>query len=128
MSQLYPQGAAHILGKSTAANMVSDTLKILFYAGSYNSSHEFVSDLTGASIIARSSGLSSKTTTNGTLSAANLTVTSVSGSSFAAVILYKDTGADATSPLIAYFTVSTFTPTGRDVNVIVAPSGLFSIA
>jgi len=108
--------------------MTSDTIKILFYSGTFNSSHEFVSDLTGADIIARSSALASKTTTNGVFDAADVTVTAVSGSAFTHVILYKDTGVDSSSPLIAIMDISSFTPTGADVTVVFNASGIFSIA
>lgn len=126
-SQLYPQGGAHLLGKATKVDLVADNIKILFYAGSYNGVHEFVSDLTGASIIARSGNLAGKTTTNGVFDANDLTVTAVTGSAFTHVILYKDTGTDSTSPLIAIFDVTSFTPTGADVAVVFNASGLFAI-
>jgi hypothetical protein len=128
MSSLYPKGADHILGKSTQVDLDSDTLKILFYAGSYVSTNEFVSDLTGASIVARSGALSGITLTNGVVDANDVTVTAVSGSAFTHVILYKDTGADASSVLIANFDIASFTPTGGDVSVVWNASGLFSIA
>lgn len=128
MSQLYPKGAGHILGASTKVDLVADTIKILFYASTYNGAHEFVSDLTGASIIARSGALAGKTTTSGVFDANDITLTAVSGSAFAEVVLYKDTGVDASSPLIAIFDVTSFTPSGGDVNVVFNVSGLFSIA
>jgi hypothetical protein len=127
-SQLYAQGAAHIIGKSTKVDPIGDNIKILFYSGSFNSAHEFVSDLTGASIIARSGNLAGKTSTNGVFDANDITLTAVSGSAFTHVILYKDTGTDSSSPLIAIFDVSSFTPNGGDVNVVFNASGLFSIA
>ena len=127
-SQLYPQGAAHLIGKSTKADLIADNVNVLFYAGSYNSAHEFVSDLAGASIIARSGNLAGKTSTNGVFDANDITVTAVSGSAFTHVILYKDTGTDSSSPLIAIFDVASFTPTGGDINVVFNASGLFSIA
>lgn len=127
-NQLYPKGAAHILGASTKVDLVADTIKVLFYSGSYSGSHEFVSDLTGASIIARSGALSGKTVTSGVFDANDITVSSVTGSAFTHVILYKDTGADGTSPLIAFYDVSSFTPSGGNVNVVFNASGLFSIA
>lgn len=127
-SQLYPKGAAHMIGQATQVNFVSDTIKVLFYAGSYSSSHEFVSDLTGGSIIARSGALSGKTVALGVFDANDITITAVSGSAFTHVILYKDSGADASSPLVAIFDVSSFTPNGSDVNVVFNASGLFSIA
>src|SRR5215471_19228258 len=123
-SQLYPKGAAHILGAATKVDLVADTIKILFYSGSFNSAHEFVSDLTGASIIARSGALSGKTVTSGVFDANDITITSVSGSAFTHVILYDNqTGVDSTSQLIAIFDVSTYTPSGGDVNVIFNASG-----
>lgn len=127
-SQLYPKGAAHILGLSTKVDLVADTIKVLFYSGSITTTNEFVSDLTGASIIARSGALAGKTVTNGVFDANDLTVTAVTGSAFTHVILYKDTGADATSVLTAVFDVASFTPNGGDINVVFNASGLFSIA
>ncbi len=128
MSQLYPKGAAHILGLATKADLVADTIKVLFYSGAYNGAHEFVSDLTGASIIARSGALAGKTVTSGVFDANDITLTAVSGAAFGEVILYKDTGADASSPVLAIFDISTFTPNGSDVTVVFNASGLFSIA
>lgn len=127
-SQLYPKGAAHILGAATKVDLVADTIKILFYASSFSSSHEFVSDLTGASIIARSGALSGKTVTSGVYDSNDITVTAVSGSAFTHVIEYKDSGVDSSSPLIAIYDVSSFTPNGGDINVVFNASGHFSIA
>lgn len=127
-SQLYPKGAAHILGAATKADLVADTIKILFYVSAFNGAHEFVSDLTGGSIIARSGALAGKTVTSGVFDANDLTVTAVSGAAFTHVILYKDSGSDATSPVIAIFDISTFTPNGDDISVVFNASGLFSIA
>ena len=128
MSQLYPQGAAHILGKTTQADLDSDTFKILLYAGSFNGAHEFVSDLTGGSVVARSPSLTGVTVTAGVVDANDVTITAVSGSAFAHIVLYKDTGTDSSSVLIASFDVASFTPTGADVSIVWSPSGLFSIA
>jgi hypothetical protein len=127
-SQLYPKGAAHLLGLATKADLVADNIKILFYSSAFSSGHEFVSDLTGGSIIARSGNLAGKTVTSGVFDANDITLTAVTGSAFTHVILYKDTGSDATSPLVAIFDVSSFTPNGGDVNVVFNASGLFSIA
>ena len=128
-SQLFPQGAAHLLGKSTKVDLVADTIKILFYSASITTTWEFVSDLTSGSIVARSSALSGKTTTNGVFDANDITISAVSGSAFTHVVLYKDDGvADSSSPLVAVFDITSFTPTGADVSVVFNASGLFSIA
>lgn len=127
-SQLFPKGAGHLLGASTAIDYTANNMKVLFYSGAITTTWEFVSDLTGASIIARSGNLAGKTTTNGVADANDITVTSVSGSAFTHVILYADTGTDSTSRLLAVFDVASFTPSGGDVNVVFNASGLFSIA
>ena len=126
-SQLYPQGAAHILGKTTKVDMLADTFKALFYSGSFNGAHEFVSDLTGGSIIARSPSLTGVTVTAGIVDANDITVTAVSGSAFTHLIIYKDTGTDSSSVLVAIMDITSFTPTGADVQVVWNASGLFSI-
>jgi|ERR1044071_6397782 hypothetical protein len=106
----------------------ADDIRVLFYSSAYSSAHEFVGDLTGGSIIARSGALSGKTTALGVFDANNITVTSVSGSAFTHVILYKYNASDASAILIAIFDVTSFTPNGGDVNVVFNGSGLFSIA
>ncbi len=131
-SQLYAQGANHILGKSTKVDFVADSFRFLFYSGAYSSAHEFVADLTGASIIARAgsnmTGVTVGTVAAGVIDANDQTVTAVSGSAFTHVILFKQTGSDATAVLVAIFDVASFTPTGGDIAVIWNASGLFSIA
>jgi hypothetical protein len=119
-SQLFPKGAGHILGATTGVD--------IFYSAAITTTWEFVSDLTGGSIVARSGNLASKTTTNGVFDAADVTVTAVSGSAFTHVILYADSGSDATSRLICVFDVASFSPSGGDINVVWNASGLFSIA
>lgn len=128
MSQLYPQGAAHILGKATQIDFATDTFKILFYNGSYSATDEFVSALVPGDIVARSGALAGVTITNGVIDANDITVAGVSGSPFPTVILFKDTGSDPTSPLIAWFDISSYTPNGLSVAVTFNASGLFAIA
>jgi hypothetical protein len=128
-NQLYAQGAAHILGKTTKVDLVLDAVKALFYNSTFNNANEFVSDLTVANIVARSGALGGKTVTNGTFDANDITFAAVTGAAFTHVLLYKDSGAgDTTSPLLANFDIPSFTPTGADITVVWNTSGLFSIA
>lgn len=128
-SQLFPKGAGHLLGASTKVDLVADNIKFLFYSGAITTTWEFVGDMTGASIIARSGNLAGKTTTNGVFDANDNTVTAVSGSAFTHVVLYDDTPAtDAGKQLVAVFDVASYTPDGTDITVVWNASGLFSIA
>ncbi len=129
-SQLYPQGKNHLLGKATQVDLDSDTIKVMLVDAVttvYNSAHEFVSDLAGGGIVARSAALASPTLTAGVFDAADKLLTAVSGSTVQALIVYKDTGADATSPLISWMDVTPYGPTGGDITVVWNASGLFGI-
>lgn len=84
------------------------------------SADEFLADIPGGRRIATSGAFTGKTTTGGAADAADITFTSVSGVSIEAIIIYKDTGSDATSPLIAYIDTATglpITPNGGDIIV-----------
>lgn len=127
-SQLYPKGKKKILDGDIDF-LVDDIRCYLIDTAdeTYNSADEFHSDLTGAGIVASSGNLAGKTTTDGTFDANNIVIATVSGDTIEAVVLAKWTGASGTSPLIAWFDVTQFTPTGADVTVIWNASGLFAI-
>lgn len=128
---LYPKGKEKFL--SGSINLPSDTIKIgLIDTGvyTYNSANEFWSSASAA-LVGTAATLASKTVTNGTFDAADVTFTAVTGNSVEALIVYKDTGSAATSPLIAYIDVAAsglpVTPNGGDITVTFNASGIFSI-
>ena len=105
-------------------NWTTDTIKaVLVDSGTFTvnlSAHEFLSDVGGGARISTSGAFSGKATTGGAADANDVTFTSVTGASIEAIILYKDTGVDATSPLIAYIDTATglpITPNGGDIIV-----------
>jgi hypothetical protein len=82
--------------------------------------NEFLSDVPGGAIVATSGNLASKTNVGGTLNAAAITFSSVSGAQCTYVLIYKDTGTGSTSPLIALIDTATnlpITPNGGDITV-----------
>jgi len=121
---LYDKGRQRFLEASI--NWLTDTIKcILVDTGSYTANfttHEFLSDVSSGARIGTTSGitLTSKATTGGAADAADLTFSAVTGASVEALILFKDTGTEATSPLIAYIDTATglpITPNGGDIIV-----------
>lgn len=105
-------------------NWMSDTIKVILVdTGSYTpntASHQYLSDVSGSARIAGPVTLTSKATTGGAADAADCTFTAVSGASIEAIVIYKDTGAENTSPLIAYIDTATglpITPNGGDIIV-----------
>lgn len=82
--------------------------------------HDFLDDVPGAARVAVSSSFGSKTSTAGVADAADVTFTAVTGDPSEALIIYKHTGTDSTSPLIAYIDTATglpVTPNGGDITV-----------
>lgn len=119
---LYDKGRERFATK--ALDWVNDTIKAyLVDTGAYTANfttHEYLSDVAGAARIAGPVTLTSKTATGGACDAADITFTSVSGTSIEAIILYRDTGVEGTSPLIAYIDTATglpITPNGGDIIV-----------
>ena len=79
-----------------------------------------LADRLAGSRVATSGNLSSKTTTNGVADAADTTFSSVTGDQSEALDLYKATGTDSTSLLIANINSATglpVTPNGGDIQV-----------
>jgi hypothetical protein len=86
--------------------------------------HEFLDDVTGGgggTIVATSSNLSGKTSTSGIADANDVTYTAVAaGSACAHLVIARDTGSPATSPLIAVIDTATglpVTPNGGDIGI-----------
>lgn len=87
---------------SGSINLTSDTIKIsgLSSAYVYSDTHEYYTSLAG---ILFTETVTGKSVTDGIFDAADLTITGVSpGSTLTSLVIWKDTGSGATSPLIYY--------------------------
>jgi hypothetical protein len=83
--------------------------------------HDFYNDVTVGGRVATSGNLASKTKTAGVADAADITFTAVSGAVSEALVIWKDTGTEATSNLICLIDTATglpVTPNGGDINVV----------
>jgi hypothetical protein len=81
---------------------------------------QYLSTIVSGNRVATSSALASKTASAGVADAADITFSAVTGSAAGAVVLYKNTGTDTTSQLIAYIDTATglpVTPNGGDITV-----------
>lgn len=128
---IYPKAKEKFL--DALIDMPTDTIKIALIdtgAYTYNSADEFWSSASGA-IVGTAATLASKTITGGVFDAADVTFTSVSGVSVEALIIFKDTGSAATSPLIMYIDVAAsglpVTPNGNNIDVQFNASGIFAL-
>lgn len=105
-------------------NWMTDTVKVILVSTSaytpQTAVHQYLADIPISARIAGPVTLTAKATTGGAADAADCTFTSVSGATINAIVIYKDTGTEATSPLIAYIDTATglpITPNGGDIIV-----------
>lgn len=100
---VYPKGAEKMWAGSI--NFSSDDIKVALMPSSYvyDAAHEFLPDV--GAVIGTAQALASRTVTGGVFDADDANFGALaSGSTIGSVVLYKDTGTAATSPLIARVT------------------------
>lgn len=103
--------------------LVDDIRVILVDAADYTvdlATHEFLTSVPAGARVAVSAALGTKTTDAGVFDAADVTFTAVTGDVSEALVVYKHTGVEGTSPLIAYIDTGTglpVTPNGGDITV-----------
>lgn len=110
------------------------TIKLVFLdAGyTYSASHDFLNDVGGSTRVYTHT-LASKTKTDGVLSAADALVTMPAGDTIVQAWLYRDTGVESTSPLIAYYDQDDagqpfdYTPDGTTSTLIDMPSSAYGL-
>jgi hypothetical protein len=82
--------------------------------------HDNLDDIPAAARVATSGALTGKTVTDGVADADDVTFSSVTGDQSEALVIYKHTGTESTSRLIAYIDSATglpVTPNGGDITV-----------
>lgn len=120
-SVLYPSFKKLLLDGDI--DLAADTIKAVLIDAAdytYSSAHDFLDDVPSGARVGTPQTLGSKTTTGGVFDAADITFSAVTGDVSEAILLYKDTGVEGTSPLIAYIDTATglpVTPNGGDINV-----------
>ena len=120
---LYAKGKEKLLSSTNAISLDTDTIKVALVKNDYaqNLTTDEWYTAISASVVGTPQTLASKTITNGVFDAADVTWTAVaSGSTFEAVVIYKDTGTAGTSPLLAYIDTITGFPlasNGGDITV-----------
>lgn len=109
-------------------NWATDTIKaVLVDTGNYTvnlASHQFLADVGPTARVggaqAISGAFANKATAGGAADADDVTFSTITGNSIEAIVIFKDTGDAATSPLIAYIDTATglpITPNGGDIIV-----------
>lgn len=119
---LYAKGRQGFLDGSIDFD-TDDIRAILIDTADYTvdlATHDNLDDIPSAARVAVSGALTGKTVTDGVADAADITFSAVSGDPCEAIVLYKHTGVESTSRLIAYIDSATglpVTPNGGDITV-----------
>jgi hypothetical protein len=101
----------------------SHTFKVVLVSSSYTvnlTSHQYLSSIPSGARIATSSALTTSLPGAGVADASDITFASVTGSQVTQFVIYRDTGSEATSQLVAYFDTATnlpITPNGGDISI-----------
>lgn len=123
-NRLYAKGRQGFLDGSI--DWDTDNIKVvLIDVADYtvnDATHDNLDDIPAAARVATSGNLASKTVTDGVADAADVTLTAVTGDPSEALGIYKDTGVESTSRLIAYIdTVASgalsVTPNGGNIDI-----------
>lgn len=127
----------HALATGTAVNLSTATLKfVLVDSATYTpdttiTGHEFLSDIVSGARLATTAALSSVTVTDAGLDAADPAIPDAGGGATAEyAVLYVDTGAAATSRLLALFDTATGLPLtldGTNDTLQINASGIFKL-
>lgn len=120
--QLYTKFKESVLGGNTSLS--TDTIKaVLVDTGAYTvdiDADDNLDDIPVGARISTSPAFTTKVITDGIFDADDITFSAVSGTPCEAVVIYKDTGVEGTSTLIAYIDSATglpVTPNGLDIVV-----------
>jgi hypothetical protein len=118
---LYPKFKEALL--TAGLDLEADTIKAVLIDTAdytYSAAHDFLDDVPAAARVGTAQTLGSKTITNGVFDAGDITFPTVAGDVCEAILIYKDSGVEGTSNLIALidsYTGLPVTPNGGNIGV-----------
>lgn len=128
---LWKQNVMQFTANNDLSTGVVEVALIDTGAYTFSAAHQFVSSIAPAAIIGTPQVLSAKTFTNGVFDAGNAVFPTVTGNNAEALVIYIDTGDNATSPLVAFIDTGVtglpVTPNGGDINVAWNATGIFAL-
>lgn len=122
-SVVYPLYKEALLTGSSNISLTSGTVKVIGIDTAdytYSTAHDMLDDVAAGARVGTATLTSGKSVTAGVFDADDVTMSSVSGDQFEALIIYIDTGVESTSRLVAYIDSGTglpFTPSGGNITI-----------
>lgn len=117
-----PFVAAYLTQAANQVDFDADDIRVILVdsgAYTFSAAHDFLDDIPAGARIAVGP-LAGESVTNRTFDASDITFTAVTGVSIEYIVVYKHTGTESTSRLIARFDTATnlpVTPNGGDITV-----------
>jgi hypothetical protein len=101
----------------------ANDIKVVLVTSGYtfSQSHQYLSSIDDGYRVATSGNLANRSVADGVADADDVVFSSVSGSQIAAIVIYQDSGNEATSRLIAFIDDATglpCTPNGSDITLV----------
>lgn len=118
---VYTEFLNSLLDSNPSIDFDTDTIRVALVSATYvpSAAHQFYSSVTG--VVGTPQQITSPTVSGGAFDGADVTFTAVTGAQVVGLVLYKDTGSAATSPLIAFVdSVASglpVTPNGGDITI-----------
>lgn len=114
-------------------DLVNDDIRVILVDladYTFSSGHDFLDDVASAARV-NVTAMAGMSTTNGVFDANDTVMSSVSGDQSEALIIYKHTGTESTSPLILFIDTGVtglpVTPDGTDITITWDANGIFDI-
>lgn len=121
---IYPKYKEALIGGDSDIALDSGNIKVALVDladYTYSAAHNFLDDVPAGARVAVSGNLASKTITDGIFDAADVVLSAVTGDQAEALIIFIDTGVEATSRLVAFIDTGVtglpVTPNGGDITI-----------
>lgn len=134
-SVVYPKYKEAILGAASNTTLLTGTVRAVLIDVAdytYDAGHDMLNDVPAGARVSTSASLGNRSVTNGVFDAEDTLFPLATGDQAEAIIIYIDTGNEATSRLVAYIDSAgglPVTPNGQDINVAWdnGPSKIFAL-
>lgn len=131
---VYPKYKEALLTGSTNISLTSGTVKAVLVDladYTYSAAHDFLDDVPSGARVGTPQTIGSVTVTAGLFDGADITFPSVTGDQAEAIVIYIDTGSEATSRLVAFLDTGVtglpVTPNGGNIGVTWNASGILQL-
>lgn len=131
---VYPKYKEALLTGSTNISLTSGTVKAVLVDladYTYSAAHDFYDDIPSGARVGTPQTIGSVTVTGGLFDGADITFPSVTGDQSEAIVIFIDTGSEATSRLVAILDTGVtglpVTPNGGNIGITWNASGIFQL-